>query len=140
MSLVADRIKSFLEEKNIRFDYYERTEKRNEAVKVTYSGDNADSITVIFFFDENGKSVNVKSFTIAKIPSNKLMDVYVTLNEINAEYRWIKFYVDPDNEITASGDVLVDPSTAGPECHEILIRYVNIIDEVYPRMMKVLWS
>ncbi len=140
MSLVADRFTSFMDEKGIRYDYFERTEKRNEAVKITYSGENAESISVIFFFDDNNKSVNVKSFSIAKIPSNKLMDVYVILNELNAEYRWVKFFVDSDNEVTVSGDALVDATSAGPECHEIMIRYINIIDEVYPRLMKVLWS
>ncbi|MBE7036709.1 MAG: YbjN domain-containing protein [Ruminococcaceae bacterium] len=140
MALAADRFKSFLENKSIRYDYYEPTEKRNEAVKVTYKGDNADKVSVIFFFDKDGKSVNVKSFSIAKIPSNKLMDMYVALNELNCEYRWVKFYVDSDNEVTVSGDAIINADSVGAECHELLVRYVDIIDKVYPRLMKVLWS
>ena len=29
---------------------------------------------------------------------------------------------------------------AGDECLEIIHRYVGIIDEVYPRIMKVIWA
>ena len=140
MSYVAERVKSHLEEKDVRYDYYERTESRNEAIKVSYRGDNAESVSVIIFFDEDGESINAKSFSIAKVPSAKLMDIYVLLNEINHEYRWVKFYVDSDDEVTVSGDAIINETTAGEECLEIIHRYVGIIDEVYPRIMKVIWA
>ena len=140
MSYIGERVKSFLEEKDVRYDYFERTEERNEAIKVSYRGDNAESVSVILFFDEDGESINVKSFSIAKVPSAKMMDMYVLMNEINNEYRWVKFYLDSDDEVTVSGDAIISAETAGDECLEIIHRYVGIIDEVYPRIMKVIWA
>lgn len=140
MSLACENVKSYLEEKGVKYDYFEAGEKNDEAIKVTYGCDNADSVSVLVFFDESGDSVNVKSFSIAKVPGNKLMEMYTLINELNSEYRWVKFYVDNDNEITASGDAIIGDDTAGAECLEIILRYINIIDEVYPRFMKTIWS
>jgi hypothetical protein len=140
MSQAAQNFTSYLDSKGVRYDYHEATSERNEYVKITFGGKNAESVSTTFFFDSNGTSINVKSFSIAKIPSNKLMDMYVSLNELNAQYRWVKFYVDSDNEVTVSGDVIVDPSNSGTECYEIMIRYISIIDDVYPNIMKVIWG
>lgn len=140
MSYVVEKIKGFFDEKGVKYEYFERTESRDEALRFVYGGDNADTIKIILFFDEDGGSLNVKSFTIAKVPTAKLMETYVVLNELNTEYRWVKFYVDSDNEVTAAGDAIIDEATAGEECYEIVQRYVNIIDDVYPRIMKVIWA
>ena len=144
MSIYSDKFKETLERKDFQFDYYEATEKRDEAIKVSIRGEKADSIETIFFFDKDDEtgsgSVNVKSFTIAKVPAEKLMDMYVTLNDLNSHYRWIKFYIDKDNEVTASGDAIIDAQTAGEECFEIMCRYMGIIDDIYPTLMKVIWA
>ena len=140
MSYVVEKIKQYFDEKGVRYEHFEKSEKRDEALRIVYGGDNADAIKIILFFDEDGGSLNVKSFTIAKVPTAKLMETYVVLNELNNEYRWVKFYVDSDNEVTAAGDAIIDDATAGEECYEIVQRYVNIIDAVYPRIMKVIWA
>lgn len=140
MSLLAERFKSALDAKGVRYEYTPKTEERAERVRITYNCDNIPSVSVIFFFDEGRNSVNIKCFTIAKVPETALMNMYVKLNELNADYRWIKFYIDSDNEVTASGDAIIDEETAGEECHELCMRYVNIIDECYPEIMKALWA
>jgi len=140
MGKIADAFKARLDSRDIKYTYFEANENRNEAIKVSFSGKNADSISVMFFFDKNSDTINIKCFSIAKVPTEKLMNIYVVLNELNAEYRWVKFYVDDDNEVTVSGDAIADVATAGEELEEILVRYINIIDEVYPRIMKALWA
>lgn len=140
MSLVAERIKAHFDAKEIRYDYYEPNESRNEAIRVSFGAKNKDSISLLLFIDEDGNSINVKSFSVAKVPENKLMDMYVCLNDLNNQYRWVKFYVDSDNEVTVSGDAIVDEASAGEECLEIVIRYIGIIDDVYPNIMKTLWA
>lgn len=140
MSYTADLIKNYFEAKSVRYDYFEPDENRSEAFKVAYRCENAESVSVFLFLDKDGCSLNAKSFSIAKVPAAKLMDVYVLLNELNEEYRWVKFFIDSDNEVTVSGDAIIDEATAGEEAYEIVQRYVGIIDEVYPRIMKVIWA
>ncbi len=140
MSLAAEKFTKFLDEKGLRYEYFERKEGRNEAVRIGYKAENAESISVMFFFDDNERSINVKSFSIVKVPADKLLDIYVLLNGLNCEYRWVKFYVDDDNEVTVSGDAIIDLNSVGEECFEMMLRYIHIIDEVYPRLMKTIWS
>ena len=140
MSKVADLFKAYLESKDVKYTYFEATEERNEAVKVSFSGNNAESIASFFFFDKDGGSVNIKSFSIAKVAEGKIPTMYALLNALNNEYRWAKFYLDKDNEVTCSSDAVLGAENAGAECFELLIRLTDIIDEVYPRIMKAIWG
>lgn len=140
MSLAAESFKKSLEKREYRYSYLPENEEHNEMMRLTFSADNKDHIEIIFFFDEDGNRVNVKCFSIAKVPDTALMNVYVKLNELNEKYRWVKFYIDSDNEVTVSGDAIIDDETAGEECFEICARYIGIIDECYPELMKAMWS
>ncbi len=130
----------FLEKKDIRFTHYEATEKRREIIKVGFKGENKDGIEVLFFFDPSEKAVGVKCFSIAKVPEAKLANMYALLNNLNGEYRWVKFYIDDENEVTASSDATITKATADEVCYDRLLRFLDIVDEVYPQIMKTLWS
>jgi len=140
MSLVAQNFISVLESKQLRYDYNPATETRNENVIVGFSADNVKNLRLIFFFDGNGRSVNIKCFSICKVPDEKLINVFVILNKLNYDYRWVKYYLDDDNEVTLSGDAILDDDSSGDECFEILVRYVNILDECFPEIMKAIWA
>ena len=140
MSLLAEKFKSTLENEGVHYDYSPASEERDEYIRVTFSGKNANTLSTVFFFDGNGKSVNVKSYGIANVAEDSLMRMYVKLNELNAQYRWVKFYINSENEVTVSGDAIIDEETGGEECFEICMRYVRIIDECYPGIMKTLWG
>lgn len=111
-----------------------------DLVKVVYRGENADSITVNLVFNADCEDVAVRSFSICKIPETKIPAIMLKLNDLNARFRWLKFYMDSDNEITAEMDAVITPVTAGPVCVELMLRSVNIIDDAYPELMKALWS
>ena len=100
------------------------------SVFIKYSGDNFDSLTFSFFFDEDGESVSLKVFSIAQFTKDQLPDAYEFCNEMNNEWRWFRFYVDSDDEFTADMDAVISPSTVGAECVEILQRAVRIVDKV----------
>ena len=131
---------STLESKEIKYTHYPKEENRKEIVKISYTAKHNNSLSFYFFFDDDGESINLKIWDICKVSEEKMMEMYVVLNEINYEYRWVKLYIDKDNEVTASGDAIIDENTAGEECCEILGRYLSILDDVYPRLMKVLWA
>lgn len=140
MTLIAEQIKRYLDSKGIIYEYFEANEKRKEAVRVSSRAENKESIAINLIIDEDGNSINIKSFNVAKVPENKLADMYACLNALNAEYRWVKFFIDSDNEVTVSGDAIVDAATVGEEMFEIILRYIGIIDDIYPRLMKVIWG
>ena len=129
-----------LNERELNFTHYDAEEGRAECLRISFGGDHGNTITLNFFFDEDGTSVGIRGFSIAKAPEEKLVDMYKLLNDLNCEYRWVKFYLDSDDEVTVAGDAVIDPPTAGEELVELMYRYVNVVDEIYPRLMKVLWA
>ncbi len=100
------------------------------SVFIKYNGDNFKSLTFSFFFDEGGESVSLKVFSIMQFTKDQLPDAYAFCNEMNNEWRWIRFYVDSDDEFTADMDAVINPATCGKECVSLLRRAVRIVDKV----------
>lgn len=125
----------FLDEQEIRYEI--RNEK---TLSITYTGDNAPEIRVLFIFGDDGREVAIRCFSVAKVPDNKLAKAYELCSKLNDDWRWVKFFVDSDNEITAADDAVIEPNTLGEECFELLVRCVRIVDKAYPEIMAMVWG
>lgn len=139
MQETTKRFLQHLDSEKIKYEAKERKEQ-SDWVCVKYQGDNVDPVTIQFFFGLDGKDVALRVFTIAKVPQNKTVDMLKTLNELMVEYRWLRFYLDADNEVTASYDATITAETAAPVSTELMFRTLNIVDDCYPRIMKTLWT
>ena len=127
----------YMDEKGIKY------RDRNETVvSVGYSADNMKSVDVIVEFDKEGKNlVTFHSWSIGKFADDaKYSRALVVCNEMNKKFRWVKFYLDNDRDVTVQADAIVDIETVGRECAELVSRIVNISDEAYPEFMRVLWG
>ena len=113
-----------------------------DLVKITYTGSNASSITIFVSFDPDGKNyAEFGSYSIASfLEDQKYANAIVLCNELNKQYRWVKFYVDDNREVVAKADAIVDISSVGAECSEMVDRIVGLIDLVYPEFMKLKWT
>lgn len=135
-----------LKYKQLFIQYMERegikySDVDERAVRVCYSGDNLKSIPVYVFFDKDGAPlVSYKCWEIAKFPADKKAAGILACNALNAKYRWVKFYVDDENDLIAEMDTLVDEETCGIECATSVQRIVGIVDEAYPVIMKSIWA
>ena len=128
-----------LNQSGIKYEFKERDGK-SDWVNVRYGGDNIQSISIQLFFSQDCEDVAIRSFSICKVPANKKADMLNILNAIMDEYRWLRFYLDEDNEVTAAIDAVITVATAGPVAKELMLRTLNIVDDVYPRLMKALWA
>ncbi len=112
------------------------TDRDNNVVRVSYNGDNLQSIPVYVFFDKEGKPlVQFRCWEIANF-NNKAEQAYRVCNELNATYRWVKFYMDKDSDIICECDAYIDENTCGSVCMNMVRRVVNITDEAYPDLMR----
>ena len=100
------------------------------AVSLPYDGSNFKDIDFLFVFDDDGGSVTVKAYSITQFEKRQLPNAYKFCNNVNFKYRWVKFYVDNDMELTADMDAVLDEDTVGEECFELLARCVSIVDDV----------
>lgn len=130
------RFTNYLDMKGVKY-----TVDNEYKLHVSFSADNTSSIVVNVIFDKEGNGiVRFVVWSIGKFPESKIGAGMVACNELNKKYRWVKFYIDADDEGCAEMDAIVDEETAGQECHELLYRVVNIVDEAYPDIMRALYA
>lgn len=71
---------------------------------------------------------------------NKETEALVTCNKANKQYRRVKFYADDDFNIAVSADAILSGGSCGSECPKMVLRMIDIVDEMYPAFMKALWG
>ena len=112
-----------------------------DVVKVTYTGANKEIIRFNIFVDPDEDNVAIRVWTIAKtLDADQAAAVTLLLNTLNNNYRWYRWYLDDDREVTASVDAVITADTIGAVTYELVQRGVDIIDENYPKVMKAMWS
>ena len=103
------------------------------------NGQNNARYDVLFLFDKDGHSVSARIFGLLTFPEDKWAPMLDAVNDLNATYRWLKFYVK-DDKVNAQSDAIINDDTSGKICVELLLRTMRLVDEVYPRFMHVLWA
>lgn len=95
-------------------------------------------VRVVSFFD--GDTLATRIFAFSKIPDNKFGDALLACNSLNDEYRFVKFYIDSDNEVVIAADDFLDEDTAGEEAMKVAMATIHIADEAYPKLQKAIWA
>lgn len=127
---------AYLDKEGIKY-----AEMEKGAIRITFGGDNMDSIRQYLFFDEDGEPIlQARSWEVAKFKESKRAAAIDLCNTLNREYRWVRFTLDDDGDINVVADCYMTKESAGPITYNIVSRMVNIIDDVYPRFMKALWG
>lgn len=138
MNLAAKVTAAYFDSQDIR---YSMRGDDNEIISVGFRAENKESIEILLFFSEGNDNVGIRSFDLCKVPEVKKPALYELCSKLNDEYRWVKFYIDEDdNTITAADDALIQLDSCGEECLELVMRMCDIADEVYPEIMKAIWS
>lgn len=134
---MLNRFCKHMDDKGIK---YRTVDER--CVRISYNGDNISSVVVHVIFDKDGgHTVTFRDWEICSFKDDsKYAKGLIVCNAMNAQYRWVKFYLDDDRDVVAQCDAVVDEDTVGKECMELVLRLVNIVDEAYPNFMKALWN
>lgn len=132
MSVYADAFEKTLKSKDLKFNRID-----DRAFIISFGAENKDNIEIIIAFDKDGDHyVALKCYKVAKFNAENVGKGIVCANEQNAKFRWVKFYIDDDMEVTCEADGILTEETAGDEAFELMIRMLNIVDEAYLAFMK----
>ena len=125
----------YLRREGIKFE-----QLKDYVLKITYTGDNLNSIPIILSFDEDGDPmISCRCWNIANF-KNKEPAGILACNELNTKYRWVKYYIDKDSDVVAELDALIDEYSCGEFCLTLVRKMVNIIDDSYETFMKARWQ
>lgn len=111
-----------------------------DIIELSIEGDNTSSLLRIIFAD-NHTDIRIRSNSIAKIPPAKADAGYRLMNDLNSNYKYIKFEVF-ENDIFAEWNFprTISDDNIGNIAKEIIFIMFKIIDNAYPEIMKVIWS
>ncbi len=125
-----------LDREDHHYKYMGIDDDDQEEVDVTFTGDNVDSIPVKIFFDDDLDSVSLRSWRVIYFDKEDLADVLTAVNDLNSEYKFVKFVVDvEDLSVDAEVDCpLRDDANAGEIAYDGLYYIVQIVDEAYPTL------
>ena len=99
------------------------------------------SIDIFFVIDEDDSHAHLRGLNFVKIPESKFEKMYEVVNRLNDEYNYVKFIVDTEHEtIAARDDAVIQLDSCGEECANLVRRIVSIVDDTYPRIMKIVWG
>lgn len=122
-------------------DFKYREVRNGTGLMVGMGGlDHKGRMDVVVVFDDDDSAVGVRAFDICSVSPDKVDKIYEVCSDLNARFRWVRFYVDSDNSITAADDAVIQLATVGEEVFELVARMTSIVDDAYPELMKALWT
>lgn len=93
-----------------------------------------------FLSADDDNDVAIRVCPVARVPEDKKPQMLELINDFHNRFRYIRFYLDSDNDLTASYDLPVKAESIGESAVEIFARFSQILDTVYPEIMRTIWS
>ena len=98
-------------------------------------------VTIRFFFDTDCHGASLRVFDILKFTDEQRPKMLETINNLNQEYRFVKFCAqDDDNTVQMEMDLIFRDNDVAEICEEAMVRAYQICDDAYPTLMKARWS
>lgn len=121
-----------------------RTDENEKMSLVRVSMNNKTSSEEIYYFvsENDNNDVVIRSNPIVSVPPEKMDDMLDIINDCNTRFRYARFFIDKDGDVTIQVDVPTESTDAdvGPVAVELLVRLTKIYDDVYPQLMKCVWG
>lgn len=134
-------IKEEMERQGLKYSIEEFEDGSTLWVRFTIN--NGPSLQVKFISLDDKNDVAIRLFRIVEnVEESKVDEMLKAVNECNCEYRYLKFILDDECDVNIEYDLALraEDTSVGAEACEILVRIVKIVDEVYPKFMKIIWS
>lgn len=134
---MAKTVSDFFEAQGVKH----QVEGNNKEIILTgFAGrKNVGSIKFVVIFDNEG-TVHFRTLDFVHVPDEGVDKMKGVCNDLNKEYRWAKFTVDEDGDISAEADSELDPNTGGETCLKVIAKLAKISDEAYPTLMRALYN
>lgn len=131
-------IQKTFDEKNIRYRVNQVGEA--SAVEAGFTLDNGPNVVVRFISRDDDNDVAVRVFDLIKVNEEQRATVGKVINELNKEFRYLKFVMHDSGSVHVENDLYLRTENVGEIAAEVFIRYMQILKQAYPKLMKALWA
>ena len=136
-NMAVETTKAYFDMRKYRYEVFGED---GDIILLNMLMDNREPIKVALIFSKDGTSVSIKNLDLAKVPEGKADQAIRVCNELNLNFRWIKFaYDDERKTIQASDDAVIQPESCGEEVFRCCGQLIDIADDAYPLIMKALY-
>lgn len=133
MKACAEAIIDKLNERELKFQQREDSDGDviihfyldQKPITIISTGDNGEYVQIVTHYEH--------------VSDDKMTDMLLLSNSLNAQYKWLKFAIDRDNDLMIFTDAIVDVDTAGDEVFELVARRAVMMDEIKPKIMRTLY-
>lgn len=102
---------------------------------------NGSGYRIRYISEDEDNDVSVRVYGLINLKDQEYCDKIIpVLNKINNKFRYVKFFLDNDGDVNVTYDYPLDNSNPAGSAFEMMVRFVKIINEAYPMMMRALWS
>lgn len=131
-------IQKTFDEKNIKY----RVNQVGDAsvVEAGFSLDNGPNVVVRFISRDDDRDVAVRVFDLIKVKEEQREAVAKVINDLNKEFRYLKFVIHDTGSVHVENDMYLRTENVGEIAAEIFVRYMQILKQAYPKLMKALWA
>lgn len=131
-------IASALDSKDLKYDIVE-----NDNTSRVICGMNGKALNfrIQYISTDEDNDVAVRVFDLVKIPEEKKTDMLLFAHECNRRFRYVKFVVNEgDNTLQLEYDMPLKNENPGEIALELLVRILNILNDVGMDMMRRVWA
>ena len=134
MSYYKEVVKNNFKDLEINFEEHE------EFFVTEIGGDNAPNIRIGVLFSKD--SENLIQLTTGDFINvrNKKQEVLRVLNQKHIEYRWVTFSIGENGGVRCSIDTYLSKENAKFEFSTLFVLMIQVVDEIYPELMKIVWG
>ena len=126
-----------------RVDGYKPFTEDNDTfseVWLKFALENGGSYRIRFISTNNSNGVKLRVFKLVSLQGDKRVRILPALNFLNNKYRFVKFVCDKDGDVNVIYDYPENTVNPAASAKEMTRRFVKIIDESYPVLMKAIYG
>ena len=135
MAELAELFRIFMDKKELR---YERPTE--DLFKVSFKTSHSNNLSIFICFDEEDEPcIQLRCANIINFESKREL-AYQMCNDLNAKYRWVKFYISDGGDINCETDALVTRDTSTMISYRLMQKIIGFVDYIYPELAKARWA
>lgn len=129
-------IEQAFKEREINYRITEISE--SSVVEAGFTLEEGASFLVRFVSRDGDNDVGIRVFDLVKVKDGQQDIALQVLNQLNREYRFVRFYLHSSGSVHAASDLYVCTDNVGEMAVEAFARFRQVIKKAYPVLVKAL--
>ena len=134
-------IEKVFSEAGIHFKKYENKEVDHQIIEAPMVVPGIPVLTIRFIAVSGHHELGMRVYSLVyQVPKAKQKKMLEAVNELNLKYRFLRFYMDDDGDVSVAYDFpdRLDDASIGKAAFEILVRTLKVMSMAYPALMEAL--